>query len=115
MKVVKKTLDNSVVILDITGQVVLGESADQLSAELSALLDDKEIEGVLINMENIDYMDSTGLGELVGHLTRFSENDKRLRLVKPNRTITKLMQLTRLNELVKVYNSEEEALEDMFK
>lgn len=60
-------------------------------------------------------MDSTGLGELVGYLGRFQDSGKRLKLVKPNITITRLLQLTRLDQVFKVYASEEEALEDMLK
>ncbi len=114
MKIVKKALDNSITILDITGQVSIGESATHLSGELSKLLDDPQVEGVILNLEHINYMDSTGLGEVVGHLNRYRDNGKRLKLVKPNKTITKLMELTRLNEIIRVYGSEEEALEDMF-
>ncbi len=115
MKIVKKVLDNSITILDITGQVSIGESATHFSSELSQLLDDPQVEGVILNLEHINYMDSTGLGEVVGHLNRYGDNGKRLKLVKPNKTITKLMELTRLNEIIKIYGSEEEALEDMFR
>ena len=115
MKLVTKVLDNSVTILEITGSVVLGKSADELSKELSSLLGDDMVESVILNMENINYIDSTGLGEVVGHLTRYKENGKRLRLVKPNETVVKLMELTRLDQIVKIYQSEEEALEDLFK
>ncbi len=115
MKIVKKVLDNSITILDITGQVSIGESATHLSSELTQLLDDAQVEGVILNLEHINYMDSTGLGEVVGHLNRYGDNGKRLKLVKPNKTITKLMELTRLNEIIKIYGSEEEALEDMFR
>jgi anti-anti-sigma factor len=115
LKIVKRALDNSIIILDITGQVSLGESAQQLSAELARLLADEGVEAVILSMENINYMDSTGLGEVVGYLSRFKGSGKRLRLVKPNKTVQKLMELTRLNELIQIYTSEEEALEDIFK
>jgi anti-sigma B factor antagonist len=113
MKITKKILDNSAIILDITGEVSLGESAQQLSAELAKLLGEPSVECVVLDLENINYMDSTGLGELVGYLGRFEDSGKRLKLVKPNLTIMKLMKLTRLDEIFRIYNSEEEALEDV--
>jgi anti-sigma B factor antagonist len=113
MKIVKKVLDNSVIILDITGEISLGESAAQLSAELSKLLAEQEVECVVLDLENINYMDSTGLGEVVGYLSRFQDSGKRLKLVNPNQTIMKLMRLTGLDEIFKIYASEEEALEDV--
>jgi anti-sigma B factor antagonist len=113
MKIVKKVIDNTIIVLDITGEVKLGESAERLSEELSKLLTDQTVEGVILDLENINYMDSTGLGELVGYLSRFQDSGKRLKLVNPNQTVIKLLQLTRLDLVFKVYPSEEKALEDM--
>ncbi len=113
MKITKKVIDNTIIVLDITGEVKLGESAERLSEELSKLLTDQAVEGVILDLENINYMDSTGLGELVGYLSRFQDSGKRLKLVNPNQTVIKLLQLTRLDLVFKVYTSEEKALEDM--
>jgi anti-sigma B factor antagonist len=113
MKIVKKVIDNTIIVLEITGEVKLGESAERLSEELSKLLTDQAVEGVILDLENINYMDSTGLGELVGYLSRFQDSGKRLKLVNPNQTVIKLLQLTRLDLVFKVYPSEEKALEDM--
>jgi anti-sigma B factor antagonist len=113
MKIVKKIIDNSLIVLDITGEVKLGDSAEKLSEELAKLLEDSQIEGVILNLENINYIDSTGLGELVGYLSRFQDSGKRLKLVNPNQTIVKLLQLTRLDRIFNIYTSEEAALDDM--
>ncbi|MGC8763300.1 MAG: STAS domain-containing protein [Acidobacteriota bacterium] len=113
MKIVKQALDNSVILLEITGEVTLGESAEELSLELEKTLQDPSVEGVVLNLENINYVDSTGLGELVGYLGRFADKGKRLKLVRPNMLLRKLLSLTRLDEVLKVYETEEEALEDL--
>lgn len=114
MKFVRKVIGN-IVILDITGEVRLGESARQLSAELAKTLSDPQVEGVIIQMENINYIDSTGLGELVGYLGRFQDRGKRLKLVNPNQTVMKLLQLTKLDQVFKIYSGEESAIEDFVK
>lgn len=113
MKIIKKVID-TIVMLDITGVVKLGESAKQVTSELSAILDNHSYKGVIINMENIDYMDSTGLGELVGYLNRFKEAGKPMRIVKPNKVVMRLMELTKLNEVMPIYPSEEKALENFY-
>ena len=113
MKIVRKVIDNAFIVLEITGEVKLGESAVRLSAELASALSDSAVEGVVLDLENINYLDSTGLGELVGYLGRFQDSGKRLRLVKPNQTVVKLLQLTRLDEVFKIYPDEESALEGM--
>jgi len=111
MKSVKRIMDQ-IVILDVTGEIRLGESARELNLELDALLKDASVEGVVLQMENINYIDSTGLGELVGYLGRFRDSGKRLKLVNPNETVTKLLSLTKLDEVFKIYKDETSALED---
>ncbi len=111
MKIVRKVID-SVMILDVTGEVRLGESAEAFSGELATVLNDSAVTGVVLNLEHINYMDSTGLGELVGYLSRFQDRGKRLRLVKPNQTVLKLLQLTKLDQIFKVCPDETAALED---
>jgi len=111
MKIVRRVLE-SVVILEITGDIRLGESAQTFSQELKSLLEEPNVLGVILNMENINYMDSTGLGELVGYLSRFKDEGKRLRLVKPNPVVMKLLALTRLDQFFKVCPDEATALED---
>jgi len=111
MKIVRKVID-SIVILDLTGEIRLGESAEAFSRELAGILDDPSVTGVVLGMEHINYMDSTGLGELVGYLSRFQDRGKRLRLVHPNQTVLKLLQLTKLDQIFKVCPDEASALED---
>jgi anti-sigma B factor antagonist len=111
MKIVRKVIDQ-IVILDITGEIRLGESAEAFSRQLEAVLNDQSVSGVVLNLEHINYMDSTGLGELVGYLSRFQDRGVRLRLVKPNQTVLKLLQLTKLDQIFKVCPDEAAALED---
>lgn len=113
MKIVRKAIDNTFVVLEITGEVKLGESAERFGAELASVLSDPAVEGVVLQLENINYLDSTGLGELVGYLGRFQGSGKRLKLVKPNQTVIKLLQLTRLDQVFNIYPDEESALEAM--
>ena len=112
MKSIKRVIGN-VVILDITGEIRLGESARQLSTEMENILSDPNISGVILQMENINYIDSTGLGELVGYLSRYQGSGKRLKMVNPNMTVLKLLKLTKLDEVFKIYKDEEAALEDV--
>ena len=111
MKLVKKVID-SILILDITGEIRLGESASQLTVELEKVLNDVMVKGVILNMENINYIDSTGLGELVGYLGRFKDKGKKLRVVRPNHTVVKLLQLTKLDQVFIIRGDEETAMED---
>lgn len=112
MKILKREVD-SITILEITGEIKLGESAKILSSELEKILNDENVKGVILNMENINYMDSTGLGEMVGYLGRFTDRNKKLRIVKPSRMLTKLLELTKLDQIFIIKPDEESAIEDI--
>lgn len=97
------------VVLEIAGAVLLGESGEQLADALR-----RELEGgsecVLLELSGIDYADSTGIGELVGYLTRFQDAGKRLVLVNPSERIRQLLRIARLDGLFESYESLEQAL-----
>jgi len=104
-----KNRENDVTLLDIQGVIKLGESAREFSSYLEKVLND-ETGPVLINFEGINYMDSTGLGELIGYLQKFEDNQRKLVLVKPNHRILALLKITKLDSVFRIFESREEAM-----
>ena len=84
-------------LLRLHGRIVLGESADLLKRVLSEALLERTCEGVIIDLTGVDYVDSTGLGELIGNLTLFKDAGKRLALRNPAPRIMVLIRLARLD------------------
>ena len=108
MIVEKKHLDNFT-ILYVEGLIKLGESAEFFSSALENVLKN-ESTNVIIDFTKIDYIDSTGIGELVGYLGKFSGQNRKLILVNPSERIQKLLKLAKLDAVFKIYNTEEEAI-----
>ena len=108
MIVEKKHTDNFT-ILYVEGLIKLGESAEFFSAALENVLKN-ESTNVIIDFTKIDYIDSTGIGELVGYLSKFSVQNRKLILVNPSERIQKLLKLAKLDTVFKIYNTEEEAV-----
>ena len=65
---------------------------------------------VLLDLSKINYIDSTGIGELVAYLGRYAENNRRLVLVNPSDRIRKLLAIAQLEELFTIYDDLDEAL-----
>jgi anti-anti-sigma factor len=65
---------------------------------------------VIIDFTKIDYIDSTGIGELVGYLGKFSNQNRKLILVNPSERIQKLLKLAKLDAVFKIYETEEAAI-----
>jgi anti-sigma B factor antagonist len=102
---IDRSEQGAVTVVRIRGVIKLGESARQFSAYLQDLLD-TQTSSVLVDMSGIDYVDSTGLGELVGYLQRFSEQGRRLALLRPHTRIVNLLRLTKLDEIFQVFDEE---------
>ncbi len=97
-------------ILRIQGVVKMGESARQFSGFLEKVLEEDE-GPVLLDFEKIDTLDSTGLGELIGYLQRFEEQDRRMAIVRPRDRVLALLKLTRLDTLIRTFPDDQAALE----
>jgi anti-anti-sigma factor len=96
-------------LLEVKGVIKLGESAQEFSRYLGKVLNDEE-GPVIIDFEQINYMDSTGLGELIGYLQKFDERHRKMALVKPSRRIQALLKLTKLDEVFDIFDSRDDAV-----
>jgi anti-sigma B factor antagonist len=99
-----------VTVLQVKGTVRLGESAHQFAAEMKDVFESTS-GGVVIDVAQIDYLDSTGIGELVGQLQKFGEAHRKIALLRPHRRLESLLKLTRLDKIFPIYWELEEAVE----
>lgn len=107
--IVEKRRVEGLTLLTVEGVIKLGESARFFADALKRVLAE-EGSHVLVDLSKINYMDSTGIGELVGYLTRFQEVKRKLILVQPSEQIRKLLRVAHLDELFPIFDSLEEAV-----
>lgn len=109
---IERVNEGDVTIVVVRGVIKLGESARAFAGFLQEILDEGA-DKVLVDLEGIDHVDSTGLGELVGYLQRFEEQGRRLAFVNPARRLRRLFELTRLVDIVPIYEDREQAMADL--
>jgi anti-sigma B factor antagonist len=95
-----------VTILDLEGEL------DTYTAvrDIIVRLVDEGKKKILLNMAGVEYIDSAGLGTLVGGLKRATENDGILKIVHANEQLQKVFNITGLVRVFEQFESEEEAL-----
>lgn len=108
MIVEKRRVGNST-LLSVEGVIKLGESAEFFARALDRALEEEE-GNVLVDFSGINYIDSTGIGELVGYLGRFRDLGRKLILVNPSEKIRKLLAIAQLDKLFTIYDDLDEAL-----
>ena len=96
-------------LLSVEGIIKLGESAEFLAENLKRTLE-KDEGHVLIDLSKINYIDSTGIGELVGYLGRFGDLERKLILINPSQRIRRLLAVAQLDSLFPTYEDVESAV-----
>ena len=99
----------NVVIVDFSGRLALGGGEELLSAVVAELLtlDHKRI---LLNLTDVEYIDSSGLGELVQSYRACEREGAILKLLRPQERVRKSLHLSKLLPLFEVHDNEGEAV-----
>jgi len=99
-----------VTILDLKGKVTLGEGDEALKDKINSLALQKRLH-ILLNLAEVPYIDSAGLGEIVRTYTTISRQGGQLKLVNLTKRITDLLSITKLLTVFETFDSEAEALQ----
>jgi anti-sigma B factor antagonist len=103
----RKTGD--VTVLDVDGKILLGEGDVQLKRKIDELIERKETKLVL-NLANVPYMDSGGLGEIVRSYTTVKRAGGELKLLNATKRISDLLTITKLITVFEVFETEADAV-----
>lgn len=98
-----------IAIVDFSGKITLGEGSAMLRQTIRALVE-KGHRKILINLYDVDYIDSSGIGELVSAFTTVRSASGELKLLNLTRRVHDILQITRLFTVFDVQSDEEAAL-----
>ncbi len=96
-------------IVDLKGKITIGSGDVQLREVINGLVD-KGRKNILINMQEVTTIDSSGIGELVGCYTSVTHKGGKLKLLHLPPKINDVLTVTQLITVFDVYESEPEAL-----
>lgn len=108
-----RTLDEELPIIALEGEVDV-YTAPQLKQQMISLLESGATE-MIVDLTKVDYLDSTALGVLIGGLKRMRERDGNMVLICPSPRIRRVFEITGLDKIFDIYNTEDEAREVMGK
>lgn len=95
-------------VVDVHGEIDLS-TAPKLRARIVELVAEGR-NRIVANLEGVEFMDSTGLGVLMGALRRVREQDGELVLVCTNRPVLRILDLTSLDKVFHIYDSVDAAI-----
>src|SRR5262249_1901418 len=105
----KERVVDGVSILDLAGKIVLGEGDMQIKERIRDLLADGQ-KRILLNLSEISYIDSAGLGALISCYTTTNREGGSLKLVNLTKRIQDLLAITKLITVFDTFDDEREAV-----
>ncbi len=99
----------NITVLDCAGRITLGEGSALLRNALQERMQTPQAK-VLLNLAEVAYIDSSGLGELVSAYVAMHRQDGELKLLHLTRKVHDLLQITKLYTVFDVYDDEAQAL-----
>jgi len=108
MKIVEREV-SGVTVMDLHGKILIGEGDDVLREAVTKAVDGGKTKLVL-NLAEVPYVDSAGLGEIVRCYTTVSRKGGRLKLLNLTKKIQDLLAITKLLTVFETYDTEDEAI-----
>ena len=109
MKLSTRTVD-AVTIVDLGGKLILGEDTEQLRTRMREVIQ-SGAKKILLNMGNVNYIDSSGVGELVRAYASAGSQGGQLKLLGLTKKIHDLLTVTKLLTVFETYENEKQAME----
>lgn len=97
---INSKLDNNFWNVSIEGELDVS-SADKLKDQLHKIVDEKMLD-VKIDLTNLEYIDSTGLGVIIGVLKKLRVNEKEIYILNPRSNVKKIFTITGLDKIFKM-------------
>ena len=104
---------DGVVILELGGKLILGPEAERLRDDLMMLVNDRAPK-VLLDLGGLGFVDSSGMGALVGSAAMAKDLGVQIKFVNPTETLMKVLEIAHLTEVLDIHQDEKSAL-DSFK
>ena len=108
---------NDITILDLKGRLSLGEAlafgpgSDLVLTDAILHLAEKDYKKVILNLAGVKYVDSSGVGQLVGALTTARGEGVALKLVNPVKQVSDLLRMTKLYTVFDIREDENAAID----
>ena len=112
MDITKRT-KGEVVVLDIAVEIDL-YNAPEIKDIINKLIEEQRY-NVIINLEKVSYIDSSGIGALISSLSNLKKYQGGLKIINVYASVRKVFELTKLTSFFDIFDSEEDALESFNK
>jgi anti-sigma B factor antagonist len=107
-KITVRKVDH-VAVIDLKGPLAIGESEDLFRERVAKLLEEKSA-SILVNFENVDFIDSSGVGALIKCLTSVTKAGGTMKGLRPGPAVQRILKITGVYNLFEFFDDEKRAI-----
>jgi anti-sigma B factor antagonist len=101
--------EQGVAVVDLSGRITLGDGTGEIRETMKKLIQSGQ-KKILLNLGDVTYMDSAGLGELVGAYASVANAGGVIKLLNAQKKVSDLLSVTKLYTVFQAFNNEPEAI-----
>jgi len=108
MEISTRVLDDKIVVLDIVGEIDLYNAPD-IKETIKKCISEGNTQ-IIINLDKVSYIDSSGIGVLISSLTNLKKIGGGLKIINVYAPILKVFKMTKLDKFFDIFETEEKAM-----
>lgn len=106
---IRQRQNGNLTILDLEGNVIMGGGSDKLREAIAELIKENKTD-ILLNFQNVKYIDSSGTGEILSSLNALNELGGSLKLSNLTPKVREVLTLSSILPILEVYEDESKAI-----
>lgn len=103
---------NGFLIAELIGELD-HHSAEEVRVKIDDRIDRNDIKKVILNFRNVTFMDSSGIGVVIGRYRKLKNKQGQISVVEVNKRVDKVFTLSGLYKIIKPYKNVQEAMESI--
>lgn len=111
---IEERQNGQITILDLEGNVIMGGGSIKFREAIIQLVKEDKTD-VLLNFQNVKYIDSSGTGEILSSVNLLNQNGGRLKLSNLSPKVEEVFTLSSLLPILEIYDTEENAIKESAK
>ncbi|WP_069649356.1 anti-sigma F factor antagonist [Caloranaerobacter ferrireducens] len=88
-------------------------TAENIRKEIDNYYDEKMLKNIVLDLDNLNFMDSSGIGLILGRYKKAMNNDGKLLLVNASARVKKILEMSGITKIIKIYDSVNNALDNI--
>ncbi|CEH35695.1 anti-sigma F factor antagonist [Romboutsia lituseburensis] len=110
---IKYSLDNKNLVIEFMSTELDHHITNEVRDEIDDILMSKSVKNIIFDFKNIKFMDSSGIGVIIGRYKKVSNEGGKVSVVNVNARVKKIFNLSGMNKIIGIYDTYEEVVSSL--